>query len=224
MPPKTRRIPPLDAKCFPAPLVALAQAAAQNALVQEGIEALLNQLANVGGPYLDNHTAQHYLDLGQHTGRLSNASNPIRGIELFADYDVGDGGALVKFLEWNGTAYAVTGDEFLAYDIFGKWKHSLDGDKGTIAWDARRKIWYIEHLNSPLFRDGTIGSALGRDGTATFTDATSSQTLTVYGRYVRTGMQAPSGARVGATWCPYANSYAGRWYAFPVDECLEETA
>jgi len=218
MPPKTRRVPNLDAKCFPAPLVALAQAVAQNALVQEGIEQVVNQLANVGGPYLDNHTAQHYLDLGQHTGRLANASSPARWVELTDDYDTN--GADVKFWEWNGIAYAMVGDAFTAYDIFGKWKHALEGDRGTIVWDALRKVWCIEHLNSPLFREGTIASSLGRDATVTFTDANTSQTLTCHGYFVRSGKTIPSGARVGVTWSPLAGSGSGAWRVTIIDVCL----
>lgn len=65
------------------------------------------------------------------------------------------------------------------------------------------------------FVSGTIGTALGRDGTATLT--ISGGTVMVHGFFVPADFQIPSGARVGAIYEPLNT----RWTAVVTDTCLE---
>lgn len=70
---------------------------------------------------------------------------------------------------------------------------------------------------SAIFRRGTIGSALVRDGTATLTPVSGGGTaVTVHGYFVKADWQIPSGSRVGAL------NVGGVWIAIVTDTCLEE--
>jgi hypothetical protein len=130
--------------------------------------------------------------------------------------------ATAKFKYWNGSSYADTPDAtFTLYDPQKLARASLSGQQGWAIYDRDREAWVVLSMNPPLTRRGTIGSVLTRDGSATFTDASDSSTVTVYGQLVKSGYRIPTSARVLATWCQGENSGAGRWLATAIDDCLE---
>lgn len=204
--------------CITPPLKKILDRVAENAKVQEVIETNVNTLISVTGPgptYLNGQPASYYLDFTNHTGYLTNASMPERFVKLQGAVTAGV--ASVKFYDWNGSAYVVTGSAFDVYDIYDEWAHGLTNDLGIIVQDRLRNVWVIHKLDSPLHRDVTIGSALTRDGTATGTDVTTAQTLTVTGRYVRTGRKIPTSTRLGVAWY----NKPKKWYPMTNDVCDE---
>ncbi len=139
----------------------------------------------------------------------------------FSDLGGGVYGGTAKLLVWNGSAYATTGSSFSVVDTLDKWHHAYTGDQGYLGYDEEREVLFPYDLNTASRRDVTISGTLARDASTTWTDADTSNTGTVYGRYITTDYIIPSGCRIGISWFPNANSGVGRWYADVIDKCLE---
>jgi hypothetical protein len=206
-------------QCIPAPIrraVQQADQALQKAynLISDQGDEIVNLQGPPGPDYLNNQPASYYLNQENHTGFPPNTSFQVRRIELTGALSSGSSNA--KFLEWNGSAYVVSGSDFTVYDAWDAWAHALTGDQGFIAYDTVRDVWLVQWLDSPFHRDVTLTGALTSGGSTTGTDVTStSQTMTVYGQYVRSGRKIPTSAKVGVAWFGKPK----KWYAISSDTC-----
>lgn len=211
-------------QCIPAPLRRTLQEADRQ--LQLAFDTIEENNTNVMGPpgpnYFASQLPSYYLNSQNHTGFPQNDNFQVRRIELTGAVSGSPGSANAKFSEWTGSAYAVTGSVFTVYDPYDSWGHAASGDWGFAAYDETRGVYLINWMASPMVRSVTLGAALKRTGdtgyaTVTGTDETSGS-VTVEGRFVRSGRQLPNGARCVAAWFVKQK----KWYVVSCDQCDED--
>lgn len=105
-------------------------------------------------------------------------------------------------------------------------KHRLplmNETQGALVLGGHGPEYYLNGGNiigTPGFRRGTLDSALTRDGTASVTLAGGGTLEGVLGYFIKSGWQAPLGARVGVV----QDSDTEEHIAIVLDDCLEVAA
>lgn len=190
------------------------------------LATLFNHVANfynVGPTVLNNQPASYYLNYGNFTGVIQNASTPIR--RAITQGGASAGVISVKFYEWGGSSYAASGSAFNAYDVFNCYPHCAAGDLGLIAYDAVRGVWVIDRLNTPLVRTGVLnGDAgdghdtdLGSGASANANVKVGSVNYLVYGHQVPDGKSIPKASDTSITF--YYDFGEAKYIAISSNKC-----
>lgn len=153
-------------------------------------------------------------------------------IQLVEDLgETTDGLAAAMLLLWDDDLeeYDVIGDPFPVYDLFGKWAHALDGDRGYLGWDQERGVLYMLDMDSPTERAVTLDADLeSGDGPSDYVSAVDDDTgqaiAKVFGKFVMATKKIPATSNaVSIRWYPKKDNgdgTFGRWRAVVSQECL----
>lgn len=104
-----------------------------------------------------------------------------------------------------------------------KRKPLMNETDGALIFGGEEPSYYLDGSNivgTPGFRRGTLDSALTRDGTANVSLVGGGTLEGVLGYFIKSGWQAPSGARVGVLQDVDTEEYI----AIVLDDCLEVAA
>lgn len=218
-----RRIAPIYNPCIAGEVRKLSQDVSHNTKEQQELNEYTDNLIELLLTYVDEADPTSYYEQPvtiNETMILSARHQPPIKLELLENFGATTAGQVAaQVIAWDPdiSAYDGISDPFIAYDIFDKWAHALDGDRGYIGYDRERQVLYMRDMNSPTERDCEITVALKRDETQMATDVDTGQTFDLFGRYVRAGRQIPTTARIGATWFPGPKL----WYPTTIDVCDE---